>query len=77
MYSCQQYVLIASSHKLFGWNMKSTCASATLASTEYMFQMSPGELDGGFRGILGWLGGELLGNFLGGGATIAANSWHG
>lgn len=57
--------------------MKSTCASATLASTEYMFQMSPGELDGGFRGILGWLGGELLGNFLGGGATIAANSWHG
>lgn len=30
-----------------------------------------GETDGGFRGCLGWLGGELLGNLLGGGATVA------
>lgn len=30
-----------------------------------------GEMDGGFRGCLGWLGGELLGNFLGGGANVA------
>lgn len=30
-----------------------------------------GETDGGFRGYLRWLGGELLGNFLGGGAIIA------
>lgn len=30
-----------------------------------------GETDGGFRKYLGWLGGELLGNFLGGGAIVA------